>query len=195
MRLSSTLLTALLIASAGAAQAAELPSGFTEGRRGQIVHVDSGARFPATLAGFRRTGAVSFDGSGDYVGIAYERPLEDGAVISLRIAIVHIEGMTPKEHFLIAKPLVLRGLDDVTTLSEGEYDRPGHGLDGYLGIFSASNAGRKVGIGLWTFDRGYWDLRGRVEFPAGRQAEAQQAVDAFVDAFVAAGQPYKKPKR
>lgn len=200
MRLSSTLLTAFLIAntgliaSPGMGHTADLPSGFKDERGGKIVHVESGARFPAEVAGFRRTGVVSFDGQGDYVGVAYDRTLDDGAIVSLRIAIVHIEGMTPKEHFIIAKPMVLRDMDDVTTLSEGEYDRPGRGLDGYIGLYSAMNGGRKVGIGLWTFDRGYWDLRGRVEFPADRQAEAQKAVDAFVDAFVAVGQPYKTPK-
>lgn len=195
MRVKSVIMTALLIASAGPALAADLPAGFKEGKNDRIVHVESGTRFPTEIAGFRRTGVVSFDGHGDYVGVAYQGALADGAPISIRIAIVHIEGMTPKEHFLIARPLVLRGLDDVAPLSEGEYDRPGHGLDGYLGIYSAMDGDQKVGIGLWTFDRGYWDLRGRLEFPAGRQVEAQKAVDAFVDAFVALGQPYRTPKR
>jgi len=193
MRKSSFLLMALLIAGAGVSRAAELPGGFVEGPNGRIVHSESGAQFPEEVAGFHRTGFVSFDGQGEYVGVAYNRALDDGAPVSLRIAIVHIEGMTPKEHFLIAKPLVLKGLEDVSTVSEGEYARPGKGIDGYLGIFSGRDAGRDVGIGLWTFDRGYWDLRGRVEFPAGRQAETQKAVDAFVDAFVAVGQPYRTP--
>lgn len=190
-----TMLTAFLIAVAGVGQAADLPNGFAKGKSDAIVHVESGAKFPAEVAGFRRVGVIAFGGQQDYVGVAYRGTLDDGAPLSLRIAIVHIEGMTPKEHFLIAKPMALEGLSDVAILSEGEYDRPGHGLDGYLGIFSAQDGERRVGIGLWTFDRGYWDLRGRVEFPADRQAEAQSAVDAFVDAFVAAGQPYRTPAR
>lgn len=195
MRMPPMLMTALLIATAGVAQAADLPNGFVKGQGSAIVHVESGTKFPAEVAGFRRIGAIAFGGQQDYVGIAYRRLLDDGTQLSLRIAIVHIEGMTPQEHFLIAKPMALDGLSDVAVLSEGDYDRPGHGLDGYLGMFSARDGDQPVGIALWTFDRGYWDLRGRVEFPAGKQAETQRAVDAFVDAFVAAGQPYRTPEQ
>lgn len=192
MRKLSLSLASLLLASLAApsAMAADV---FTTAPDGTLTHVESGAQFPHNVAGFERTGEAAFDGNGDYIGVGYRRTLADGSPISLRISIVHIIGMTAKEHFIIAKPMVLKGLTAVQTVTEGPYVRADKGVDGYLGIFKGRDGARKIGIGLWTFDRGYWDVRGRVEFPQGKLKETQSAVDAFVDAFVGAGQPYKTP--
>ena len=177
-----------------APMAAQAEEAFTTTADGaMLVHRESGVKFPGRIAGFERVGERAFDAEGEYVGVAYRATLADGSPVSLRIAIVHIEDLTPKEHYIIIKPVVLRGLMDVKTVSEGDYNRPQKGADGYLGMFEAKDQGAPVGIALWTFDRGDWDLRGRVEFPLGRQAEAQAAVDAFIDSFVALDQPYRKP--
>lgn len=188
----------LLAAALGAMlpMAAQAEEAFTATADGAVlVHRESGVKFPRQIAGFERVGERAFDSQGEYVGVAYRTALADGSPVSLRIAIVHIEDMTPKEHYVIIKPVMLRGLADVKPVSEGAYNRPQKGADGYLGMFEAKDQGTPVGIALWTFDRGDWDLRGRVEFPLGRQAETQAAVDAFIDAFVALEQPYRKPSR
>lgn len=192
MRKLSLSLMSLMLANLAAPQAMATDV-FVSAEDGMLTHVESGARFPQTVAGFERTGQAAFDGSGEYVGVGYRRTLADGSPISLKIAIAHIIGMTAKEHFIIAKPMMLQGLSAVQIVSEGPYVRADKSVDGYIGIFKARDGARKIGIGLWAFDRGYWDVRGRVEFPQGKRKEAQAAVDAFVDAFVGAGQPYKTP--
>lgn len=194
MRPWKLLLWASILASPAVAPATASEI-FTPAPDGTLVHAESGAKFPSSIAGFERVGERVFDGRGEYVGVAYRRGLDGGGDIFLTIAIVHIEQMTPKEHFLIAKPLVLRKLTNVTPISEGQYLRPGKGLDGYLGLFEAEDQGKPVGVALWTFDRGYWDLRGRVEFPRDKRAETQAAIDQFVDAFTALDQPYHTPTR
>ncbi|MDX3885225.1 MULTISPECIES: hypothetical protein [Sphingomonadales] len=185
------LLCLAIAAQSAPAQTGEAGAFATEGA--MLVHVESGTRFPDRIAGFERVGQAAFDGSGDYVGVAYKRTLADGTPISLRIAIVHIIGMTAKEHFIIAKPMALNGLADVKVVSEGPYDRPGKGVDGYIGIFRAQQGDKRVGVGLWTVERGYWDVRGRVEFPYAKLKEARAAADRFVEEFVKIGQPYKVP--
>ncbi|RJF94272.1 hypothetical protein [Sphingomonas cavernae] len=194
-RLPSLALVSLLLASALPSPLFAEPAFITATDGSTLVHSASGTRFPRTLAGFERSGEAALDPGGDYIGVAYRHALADGEPLTLRIAVVHVEGTSPKEHFIIAKPMALNGLTDVTTLSEGTYQRSGKGADGYLGIYNARDGERRIGVGLWTFDRGYWDLRGRVEFPTGKRDEAQAAVDAFVDAFVALGQPYIVPAK
>lgn len=192
MKAPQFLLAAALVLSAPAlAQPQDVFSVSPEGAL--LTHIESGTQFPAEVAGFTRIGERAFDAHGEYVGVAYQKDLGDGATISLRISLVHIEDMTPREHYLIIRPVILRGLTDVKPIAEGIYDRPGYGADGYIGLFDAIDQGQPVGIALWTFDRGKWDLRGRVEFPQGRQEETQEAVDEFVDAFVALKQPYNTP--
>lgn len=193
MRKLSLSLASLLLASLVAPPAMAVTDVFTTAPDGTVTHVESGAHFPQNVAGFERTGEAIFDGSGEYIGVGYRRTLADGSPVSLKIAIIHIAGMTARDHFIIAKPMILKGLTAVQTVAEGPYVRADKGTDGYLGIFRARDGTRKIGLGLWTFDRGYWDVRGRVEFPQGKQKETQAAVDAFVDAFVGAGQPYKTP--
>lgn len=194
MQVRDILLAAALGALAPtAAMAEEAFTATTDGT--MLVHRESGVKFPRQVAGFERVGERVFDNAGEYVSVAYRAALADGAHVSLRIAIVHIEDMTPREHYVIIKPVVLRGLTEVKTISEGDYNRPNIGMDGFLGMFEAKDLGLPVGLALWTFDRGDWDLRGRVEYPQGRQVETQAAVDAFIDAFVALGQPYLKPSR
>ncbi|HEX7856456.1 MAG TPA: hypothetical protein VF503_22505 [Sphingobium sp.] len=167
------------------------PKAFSLAKDGHtLIHQESGTKLPETLAGFRRVGEKAFDGSGQYVGVAYADTLPGGGKVSLTLAIVHIKDMTAQQHFIIAKPMVLKGLGDVKTVSEGPYDRPGKGADGYLGLYDAQAGGKPVSVGLWTIDRGYWALRGRAEFPQDKRAEAQAAIDRFVDAFTALDQPY-----
>lgn len=183
----------LFLGAMGSGAAAEAPQRtFLSADGGKaLVHVESGTKLPAKLAGFTRIGERKFDGGGEYVGVAYKRDLPGAGAVVLTIAIVHIQDMTAAQHFIIAKPMVLKGLTDVTTLSEGAYDRPGKGMDGYQGLYNARNEGKPVSVGLWTVQRGYWSLRGRAEFPQDKQAESRAAIDGFVDAFTALDQPYK----
>jgi len=193
MKSPSVLLLAAFLAGATPAAAAAqtafdmAPDGKT------LVHRQSGTRFPQQLAGFRRTSEHVFDSQGEYIGVGYQLPLRDGQRIRIRIAAVHIEKMTPQEHFVIAKPLGLKGLTDIKIVSEGVYDRPGKGADGYRGIYDARDQGRPVTVGLWAFNRGYWSLRGWAEYPASDNGRARARIDRFVDAFVALDQPYRTP--
>lgn len=61
--------------------------------------------------------------------------------------------MTPKEHYIIAKPMALRDLSDVRPIAEGAYRRA-QGVEGYRGLFSTVRGGRPSTVGLWTFERG-----------------------------------------
>jgi hypothetical protein len=152
---------------------------------GAVVHGGSGLRFPMEVAGFRRAGSAVFDTSGQYVGVRYVRPLDAAARVELRIAVVHIVGMAPREHYVIAKPMALRGLSEVRVLLEG----PSRRLDrarGYRGLFEGRRNGRRVMVGLWAFDRGVWSVRARAEFPARYRAQADSAVGDFVGAIGAA---------
>jgi hypothetical protein len=158
-----------------------------------LVHKASGMRFPKEVAGFRRTGDAVFDSSGAYVGIRYIRSLGREGLLELRIAVVHIVGMSPREHYAIAKPIALRGVANVHTIAEGIYARSDAGSPGYRGLFQGRDGDQSKMIGLWAFDRGYWDLRMRAEAPISSRLQAERAIGNFVAAFRGLDQVYKAP--
>lgn len=196
MRRPSLIALALAGILAGAASAASDPrDGVFEAHRDgtTLIHKASGMPFPDDLAGFRRTGEAVFGVGGEYVGVRYVRPLRRGAQVELRIAVVHILNMTPREHYVIWKPMALRGVSNVRQVAEGPYSRPDAGAPGYRGLFQGSVGGRPMAIGLWAFDRGYWDLRVRASFPLGQRREAEQAIGIFVSQFRGLDQNYEAP--
>lgn len=156
---------------------------FRSGPGGILTHANSGMGFPERIAGFVRTTEVVFDSSGEYVGVAYSRPMGSNQAVELRVAVVRIERMSPRAHYLIAKPIALRGIAGARTRSEGPYTRPGAGPAGYHGLFAGTRDGVPVGVGLWTFDRGRWDVRATGTFPAARENEGARAIGEFVAAF------------
>lgn len=172
-------ITALSFGVPAAAQTSAPDAAFVAARDGTLVHSASGLRFPEAAAGFRRAGNAVFDAKGEYVGVRYVKPLGAGARMELRMAVVHINQMAPKEHYIIMKPRALQGLSGVRTVAEGPYDRAGN-TQGYRGIFTAVRNGRRSMVGLWAFERGYWDLRARAEFPTAHRVQAEKAVGDFV---------------
>lgn len=146
---------------------------------GAIIHTGSGIVFPESVAGFRRTQSSVFDTSGEYVGLRYTRSFGRGEVMELRMAAVRIPETSPKEHYIITKPMALRDLSGVRVVAEGPYNRAS-GAQGYGGLFTAAQNGRPLMVGFWAFERGSWDLRARAEFPQRHRAEAEKAVGAFV---------------
>ena len=167
------------LAGPSAAQTIARKDAFVASPDGALVHSGSGLRFPKEIAGFRLVGNAVFDLSGEYVGIRYVNALAKDARLEMRVAVVHISQMTPKEHFTIMKPLGLRDLTDVRKIAEGPYERDG-AASGYRGLYTAATNGRPTMVGLWAFDRGYWDLRARAEFPTAYRTKAEKAVGEFV---------------
>ncbi len=192
----SMLLLATSFAIAGAGPAAGQSKAdevaFTSARDGALVHAASGLRFPREAAGFHRMQTAAWAPRGEYVGVVYSRPAGRSR-IEMKIAVVHIRQMPPKDHYVIAKPLALRGLSNVRTIAEEAYERPGTG-QGYRGLHAARRDGRPVMAGLWAFERGEWDLRVRAEFPASRREEADQAVGDFVRAVTALNRRNSPPR-
>lgn len=103
---------------------AEIPPGFT--RDGDVfVHAASGFRFPAHVAGFTRLNERGSDPSGEYVAIGYERALGPDDAIIVRIAVVHLIGMTAADHYKIMKPVAMSHFSAVSVLSESAFTVPG----------------------------------------------------------------------
>lgn len=193
-KLASFVLGALLLSPPLSAQVTMREAAFAPGREGALIHSASGIEFPKEVADFRLLGTAAFDLAGEYVGVRYARALPTGGDVELRMAIVHISQMSPKAHYVIMKPLGLRGLSKVRTITEGPYKRS-DASNGYRGIFAASKDGRSTMVGLFAFERGYWDFRVRAEFPKASNAEAERAVGELIEEMerVNRGKPIPRP--
>jgi hypothetical protein len=100
----------------------------------------------------------------------------------LRAAVVTIPGLSPQAHYAITKPVVIQSLDEARTILEGPYQLV-EGSAGYRGLFTGRSTGKPWMRGLWTFERGEWDLRVSVDFPRIDQIQADRAVEEFVEAL------------
>ena len=166
---------------------------FTSRDGGDLVHEASGLRFPTKVAGFVRSDAAVFAANGDYVGVEYIRPLSADGALTIRVAVVKIPGLSPHEHFTIARPAAVQSLDEVRPVAEGPYRRV-TGTDGYRGLFTGRHGGSPWMRGLWTFERGEWDLRVRADFPRIDSIQADQAVAELVSALNAANDDLNQPE-
>ncbi len=165
---------ALALGTASAASAAcaeEAPTGFKCKGADLMVHEASGTEFPKQLAGFTRVYEQPFDLTGHDVTIAYKREM-DGRPVIARISLIHIEAMTPKEHYLGMKALVgsyYRSIDpvDIKPAGEGPFDPPGMKPgSGYQGRFAAKVDGTPYELSLSTVSFGYWSARLTAAYPA-----------------------------
>lgn len=174
---------AVVLGAAGPAEPATAgDTAFAASEGGVLIHQGSGLRFPADVAGFRRSEAAAFAGNGDYVGLEYIRAVSVDGDLTMHIAVVNIPGLSPREHYVITKPVVLHSLDEARTVAEGPFRRIA-GSAAYRGLFTGQQGGIPWMRGLWTFEHGDWDLRVRADFPRIDQIQADEAVAEFVSAL------------
>lgn len=179
-----------------ASSAGSVPDGFSLAADGTtLVHVASGFRFPARLAGFTRLKEQAFDPSGHYVAIGYDRPLGGSADhVVVRIALVHIRDMSAHDHYTIMKSAAMAHFSAPAVLSEGPVPFPADPqLSAWRGIFTGTRNGQPWRFSLTTVDYGYWSGRLTAAYPQSRAAEAEQDLAALIPVF--RWQRPVKPKR
>ncbi|RVT94306.1 hypothetical protein [Sphingomonas crocodyli] len=173
-RMRSIMAALLLATAATGAQAAcpdAVPTGFKCRGNDNLIHEASGTVFPKKLAGFTRFYEQPFDLVGHDVTIAYGRDL-NGTPIVARVALIHIEAMTPKEHYLGMKSLIGQyfgalKFSDLKPAGEGPFDPPGMKAgSGYQGRFTAVADGQPYELSLSTVSFGYWSARLTAAYPS-----------------------------
>jgi hypothetical protein len=166
--------------AAATAQKREAGPGFTLTKDGTLIHKASKTRFPLQLAGFTRARANAFDRKGHDIAISYSQTIAGKPVVA-RIALIHIVGLTPKEHVLSLKPVVGTYFRDLklTRLrpqTEGPITlkdmKPG---SAYQARFGALLGRTPYEVSLSAVNFGYWDARLTAAYPTAvaRQAQAQ----------------------
>ena len=205
MRLIVAICAALVAAATPASIAVaapekeQAPEGFKFKRGDTLVHEASKTEFPKELAGFTRVYEEPFDLTRHDVAIAYRREIE-GRPVVVRIALIHIEGMTPKEHYLGIKSLVgsyFRSIKfaDLKPAGEGPFDppkmKPG---SGYQGRFAALADGVPYELSLSTVSYGYWSARLTAAYPAADASKSRASVLALATVLQTTG-PGKAMKR
>ncbi len=174
----------------------EIPDGFILAQDGTtLVHTASGLRFPMEFAGFKRLRERALDPGGEYIAIGYNRPLGSGSdSIVVRIAVVHIEEMSARDHFSIMQQRAISYFSAPSLLSEGPTKIPTQPrLDAYRGTFSGLRDGQPWLFSLTTVDYGYWSGRMTAAYPESRAAEAEKHLAALL-AGIRLQRP-KAPKR
>jgi hypothetical protein len=173
------------IAAPGASISVAVPAGFALDADGStLVHMTSGFRFPGQVGGFTRLDEHASDPSGEYVAIGYERRLAKVDPIVVRIALVHIVGMTAADHYTIMKPVAMSYFSAVSVLSEGSFSVPAQpDAPAYRGIFTGAREGRPWRFSLTTVDFGYWGARLVSAYPASRSSEAERDLGPLLSAF------------
>lgn len=160
-----------------AASSSETPEGFTLEPDGTTLRHDaSGLRFPAMFDGFQRSSEKTYDLSGEYVAIGYERPLGSGKDrIVVRLAVVHIDDMPARDHYMIMRQAAMAHFAAPSIVSEGRARIPNNRrLDAYRGTFSGYRDNQPWLFSLTTVNYGYWSGRMTAAFPASQSAEAEK---------------------
>jgi hypothetical protein len=187
-------LTALTI-TIGAADlvAAKPPKGFGQRSNNVYVHKASGALFPAEVAGFTRSEEHGLDPKGHDVGITYRTEI-DGKPVVTHVALVHVVGMTPHDHFTAMKSLVGDyfaddGLTRFRLAGDGPYTPPKlKPLSGWQGRFSALHGKERYGASLSTVRFGkYWSARMTAAYPTALSPQAQVRLNALATALLSNG--------
>lgn len=179
--------------SAGAPPAA--PIGYKAKADGTLVHKASGTRFPDHFGGFTRFSSSSYDVKGHDAVISYHEQVGGKPVVA-RIALIHIVGMTPKEHFLGLKTMVGSYFQDlafshVQPQGEGPFILPGDGkLIGYQGRFRAMQGRVPYELSLTTVNFGYWSARLTAAYPRSAAVQAQEDIRALA-AFLLRKPPHR----
>lgn len=200
MRLRSTMLLPLCLGLAFStapafAEKREAGRGFTLTKDGTLIHRASRTRFPLVLAGFTRVRANAYDAKGHDIAISYRQMIAAKPVVA-RIALIHMAGMTAKEHVLGLKPVVgsyfsdLK-LKDVRPQAEGPVElagmKPG---SAYQARLRARVGGAPYEVSLTAVDFGYWDARVTAGYPRAVASISQARISDLVAALRKTG-----PKR
>ncbi|MDF2640199.1 MAG: hypothetical protein K0R64_3183 [Novosphingobium lindaniclasticum] len=160
-----------------AAASSEVPEGFSLEPDGTTLRHDaSGLRFPIEFDGFKRLNERTYDPSGEYVAIGYDRPLGSGkGRIVVRMAVVHIDGMPARDHYMIMRQAAMAHFAAPSIVSEGRARIPhNRRLDAYRGTFSGYRDNQPWLFSLTTVNYGYWSGRMTAAFPASQSAEAEK---------------------
>lgn len=200
MRAKTMILLPLMLGLTMPAIAADQPkreagAGFKLEKDGTLIHKASKTRFPVQLAGFTRARATAFDKKGHDFAVSYSQTIAGKPVVA-RIALIHIEGLKPKEHVLSLKPVIgtyFRDLklSNVRPQSEGPLTlkgmKPG---SGYQARFGARLGRTPYEMSLSAVNFGYWDARLTAAYPSAVAPQAQARVIALVSELMKTG-----PKR
>lgn len=193
MRLRSTILLPLCLGLAistgpASAQKREAGPGFTLTKDGTLIHRASHTQFPLVLAGFTRVRANALDAKGHDVAISYRLAIAGKPVVA-RIALIHMVGMTAKEHVLGLKPVIgsyfgdLK-LKDVRPQAEGPVElaemKPG---SAYQARFRARVSGAPYEVSLTAVDFGYWDARLTAAYPSTVVSVSQARISDLIAAL------------
>ncbi|WP_051767860.1 hypothetical protein [Sphingobium sp. DC-2] len=178
------------------ATAIAVPDGFELAPDGTtLVHVASGLRFPEEFEGFTRLRERAFDPGCEYIAIGYDRPLGTGDDrIVVRMAVVHIDQMSPRDHYMIMRQATMSHFAAPTIVSEGPATIPtNRRLKAYRGTFTGYRDGKPWRSSLTTVDYGYWSGRMTAAYPESEAAEAEKYLGVLL-AEIRAQRP-KAPKR
>jgi len=200
MRLPTTILLPLCLGLAistapASAQKREAGRGFTLTKDGTLIHRASHTRFPMVLAGFTRVRANAYDAKGHDIAISYRQMIAAKPVVA-RIALIHMEGMTAKEHVLGLKPVVGNYFSDlklknVRPQAEAPVEltgtKPG---SAYQARFRARVGGAPYVVSLTAVDFGYWDARVTAAYPSAVASLSQTRINDLIAALRKTG-----PKR
>lgn len=155
----------------------EVPEGFTLAADGTtLIHTASGLHFPVEFDGFKRLSEKTFDPSGEYIAIGYDRPLDSGKDhLVVRMAIVHIDEMSARDHYMIMRQAAMSHFAAPSIASEGPAKIPtNRRLEAYRGTFSGYRDNQPWLFSLTTVNYGYWSGRMTAAFPQKDAAEAEK---------------------
>lgn len=200
MRLSSMILLPLCLGLAistapASAEKREAGRGFTLTKDGTLIHRASHTQFPLVLAGFTRVRANAYDAKGHDIAISYRQTIAGKPVVA-RIALIHMVGMTAKEHVLGLRPVVGNyfsdlKLKDVRPQAEGPVElagmKPG---SAYQARLRARVGGAPYEVSLTAVDFGYWDARVTAGYPRAVAGISQARITELIAALRRTG-----PKR
>jgi hypothetical protein len=183
-------------AAAAVTTSGEIPEGFTLAPDGTtLIHTASGLHFPAEFDGFQRLSEKTYDPSGEYIAIGYDRPLDSGKDhLVVRMAIVHIDQMSARDHYMIMRQAAMSHFAAPSIASEGPAKIPtNRRLEAFRGTFSGYRENQPWLFSLTTVNYGYWSGRMTAAFPQKDAAEAEKHLGILLGEVRA--QKPKAPKR
>ncbi len=188
MRLRLSILLPLclcLTAAPAAAQKRDAGSGFTLNKNGTLIHRASRTQFPAAVAGFTRMRSNALDPKGREISVSYVQNIGGKAVIA-RVALIHMEKLTAKEHVVGLKSFVGTFFTDlklrnIRPKSEGPLElkgmKPGSAYQARLG----ARVGRiPYEVSLTAVNFGYWDARLTAAYPIAVARQSQARIGELV---------------
>jgi hypothetical protein len=137
--------------------------------------------FPATAGGFTRRNDTETELTGIFARANYVKAIGKQDVL-VRIAIIHLLEMSPKEHFAIRRANLTNQIADVRPSGEGEYRMRGLPKGaGYFGRFDSGSAEDRMAYGIWTFDYGAWDIFIRADYPKNNRNKAEAEIRKLLE--------------